>query len=339
MMDSPVVSTIDFDRPGKQVGQLQIPRSTNSGAWANLFVPIVCVANGSGPTALVLGGNHGDEYEGQLAALNLARELGPTGTRGRVIVIPCLSMEASRAGTRLWPSGGNLNRSFPGSPSGPANEQLADFLTRVLFPLSEIVVDLHSGGRSAVFRPCSHMHLVEDRAQRKAMAEAMLAWNTDYHFLYIDIAGSGLLPSEAERQGKIVVTTELGGGHATAAVHRLAARGLRNVLRHFRILPGAVETRASLGLPEAVILRATDPSDYLLAPESGIFEPLVDPGDRLQAGQPVGRMHFLERPDRVPQVVISARPGVVVCVRAIPVTEQGDCVIVVGQEVDRSDLL
>ena len=44
------------------------------------------------------------------------------------------------------------------------------------------------------------------------MLEGMLAWGSDYHFLYIDVNGSGLLPVEAEQQGKIVITTELGGG-------------------------------------------------------------------------------------------------------------------------------
>ena len=49
----------------------------------------------------------------------------PEQVSGRVIVIPCLSPEASRAGTRLWPSGANFNRSFPGALDGPPNEQLA----------------------------------------------------------------------------------------------------------------------------------------------------------------------------------------------------------------------
>ena len=338
-MESAVLSTIDFDRQGTQFGRLQIPRSTNTSGWSNLIVPIVCVANGSKPTLLVLGGNHGDEPEGQIAGLNLARELRPEEMSGRIIIIPCLSMEASRAGTRLWPHGTNFNRSFPGTPDGPPNEQLADFLTRVLFPLSDIICDIHSGGRSAFFYPMSHMHLVEDRVQRRAMIDAMLAWNTDYHMVYIDIAGRGLLPSEAERQGKIVVTTELGGGgHAASRTLRLAERGLRNVLRHFGILRGPVETRQSLGLPEAVILRATDRDNYLFAPESGLFEALVDPGDPVRAGQPVGRIHFLERPDRPPEVVVTPAVGVVCCVRAIATTEQGDCVAVVGQACQRSDL-
>jgi predicted deacylase len=336
---SPVFATIDFETAGRQLGYVQLPRSSNTAGWASTFVPVACVADGSGPTVLVLGGNHGDEYEGQVAALKLARELEPDDVSGRVIVIPCLSIEASRAGTRLWPSGANFNRSFPGSPSGPPNEQLADFLTRVLFPLSDVVIDMHSGGRSILFLPVSHMHLVPDRAQRRAMLEGMLAWNTAYHFIYIDIAGSGLLPSEAERQGKIVVTTELGGGgHVPARIHRLAERGLRNVLRHFGVLAGEVETRASMGLPEAVILRATDAENYVLAPESGIFETLVDPGDAVEAGEAVGRIHFLERPDRPPEVIRTPRSGVVACVRALSTTEQGDNVVVVAEVCERSEL-
>jgi len=31
------------------------------------------------------------------------------------------------------------------------------------------------------------------------MLEGMQAWNSDYHFLYIDVNGNGLLPVEAER--------------------------------------------------------------------------------------------------------------------------------------------
>ena len=55
------------------------------------------------------------------------------------------------------------------------------------------------------------------------MLDGMLAWNSDFHYLYIDVAGTGLLPVEAERQGKIVVTTELGGGGlVTRDVHELS---------------------------------------------------------------------------------------------------------------------
>src|SRR2546426_174363 len=106
MSDSPVISTVDYDKPGKQFGQLQIPRSTNESGWANLFIPMACIRNGRGPTVLVIGGVHGDEPEGQVAALKLAREVDPEEVLGRLIIIPCLSPEASNAYTRISPAAG-----------------------------------------------------------------------------------------------------------------------------------------------------------------------------------------------------------------------------------------
>jgi N-alpha-acetyl-L-2,4-diaminobutyrate deacetylase len=332
----PVECTIDLGAPGRQVGRLEIPKSTNTGGWAHQFIPIACVANGDGPTALVLAGNHGDEYEGQVAALKLLRELRPEQVTGRVIVVPCLSPDASKANTRLWPNGVNFNRSFPGRPDGPPHEQLADFLSTVLFPLSEFVIDIHSGGNTGRFIPCSHMHVVDDPAQRRAMLEGMQAWNSDYHYLYIDIAGHGLLPVEAERQGKVVITTELGGGgHVAASTHRLAADGLANVLRHAGILEGEVVRRD----PPAVILDGRDPANYVFAPSSGIFETLVDPTDPVTAGQLVARVHSLELPDREPEPVLAPLDGVTACVRAPSRCEQGDNVLVFGQPIEPADLL
>jgi predicted deacylase len=334
-LSHPVECTIDLEAPGRQVGRLEIPKSTNTGGWAHQFVPIAVVAGGDGATALVLGGNHGDEYEGQVAGLKLLRNLRPEQVNGRVIVVPCLSPEAAKAGTRLWPSGVNFNRSFPGRIDGAANEQLAHFLSTELFPLCDYVIDMHSGGNTGRFVPCSHMHVVDDAAQRQAMLAAMLAWNSDYHYLYIDIAGHGLLPVEAERQGKIVVTTELGGGgHVAATTHRLAESGLANVLRHAGILEGEVVRRS----PPGLILDGRDPRNYLFAPESGVFETLVEPGDAVTAGLPVARIHSLEHPDREPDPILAPLDGVTACVRAISWTDQGDNILVFGQPIDAAAL-
>jgi predicted deacylase len=337
--DTPVHCTIDLDGRGKQFGRLEVPRSTNTAGWSHLFVPIVSIGGGDGPTVLVLGGVHGDEPEGQVAALRLVQETAPEQVHGRLIVIPCASPEASAGNTRLWPSGANFNRSFPGSPDGPPDAQLADYLTRFLIARADVVVDMHSGGRSSLFGVWSEMHWVDEPAQRRAMVDAMLAWNTPMHFVYIDVAGTGLLTGEAERQGKLVVATELGGGgHVLASTHRIAIDGLRNVLRHVGVLDGEVATRASLGLGPAVIARATDADNYVFAPEAGYWETMVDPGDRVEAGAQIGRLHFLERPDREPETIVAATGGVVCVVRAIAVAEQGDNLVVIGREIDVAEL-
>ncbi len=340
MTPSPVSCTIDLGAPGKHIGHLAIPKITNTAGWASTFIHIASVANGTGPTVLVLAGNHGDEYEGQMAAMRLLQELAPDQVTGRVIVVPVLSPTASKANTRNWPSGANFNRSFPGRPDGPPHEQLADFLTRVLFPMADVVIDMHSGGRSAWFLPCSHMHVVNDPVQRKAMLEGMEAWCSDWHYLYIDINGHGLLPVEAENQGKLVITTELGGGGRTPApIHRLAWNGLNNVLRHVGVLKGQVQTRASMGLPPAVIIDGRDPGNIVVAPEDGMFEAMLEPGDPVMAGEPVGRLWFMDSPKRPAELLRSPVSGIVVVTKAIPITEQGDCVFVVGTPIDRAALL
>ena len=336
-----VFTSLDFDAPGKQQGFLQVPYSHNLGGWANVMVPVTVVQNGDGPTVLVLGGNHGDEYQGQIAAMKLAREVTPEQVRGRLILIPALNFPAAQAATRLSPLDGmNLNRAFPGDPEGPVSSQIAHYLTTVLFPLSDVVIDIHSGGRSMEFVPCSHMHLVPDRAQRAAMFSAMLAWNTEFSFIYADIAGSGLLPVEAESQGKLVVTTELGGGEGVSAkVHRVAQQGLRNVLIHVGLLQGIEETRAGLGLPPTIITQALNRDDYLLSPESGIFEIMVDLGAPVRAGDPVGAIHHLERPDRAPEPVVARSSGFLITMRVPCLTRQGDCVAVIARQVSADEVL
>jgi predicted deacylase len=331
-----VSSTIDLAAPGKQVGRLQYPKISNTGGWAFSFIPIATIANGDGPTVLVSGGNHGDEYEGQIALLRLIQELDLAQVSGRIVVVPIISKDASRSNTRMWPSGANFNRSFPGRPDGPPNEQIADYFTRVLFPMSDVVIDIHSGGRTAWFIPCSHMHVVDDPAQRKAMLEGMQAWNSDYHFLYIDVNGTGLLPVEAENQGKVVITTELGGGgRVPAPVHELAWSGLTNVLRHVGVLEGEVVRRET----PATILDGRDGRNYVICEEDGLFEGLLEPGAEVREGDPVARLWFPDALDRPPTVLRAPLDGVVACIRAIPLVEAGDAAFTTGQPIEASALL
>jgi N-alpha-acetyl-L-2,4-diaminobutyrate deacetylase len=338
MPGTQIHSTVDFDRPGSQQGHLSVPYSYNLGGWANLLIPIAAVNHGSGPTALVMAGNHGDEYPGQVAILRLMRQIvrNPGQVRGRLILIPALNMPACKAATRLSPlDGKNLNRSFPGKSEGTPTEMIADYLTSVLFPLSDIVIDIHTGGRSVDFYPCAHMHLVEDRKQRRRMVEGTLAWNTDFAFLYADIAGTGLLPVEAERQGKTVITTEMGGGEpVSAAVHQATQRGLANVLIHFGLVEGVKVTRAEQDLPPTRWVQALARDDYRFAPESGIYETLLPLGAEVTAGQPVGLVHFLERPDREPIEVVANLAGVLLATRGPSLVAQGDCVACIAHDVD-----
>ena len=139
----------------------------------------------------------------------------------------------------------------------------------------------------------------------------------------------------AENQGKIVVTTEMGGGEpVNSQVHAITQQGLANVLRQLGVLRGNVLTRKGLGLPPTRWVQALSRDDYRFAPESGIFEPLLPLGAEAGPGQTVAQIHFLERPDREPIPIIAPTGGVLLATRGPAMVAQGDCVACIAHDVD-----
>src|SRR5690606_16326935 len=140
---SPIQPTVEFDRDGVQHGFLRLPHSRDDSAWGSVMIPITVVRNGRGPTALLTGANHGDEYEGPIALFELARSLSAEEVTGRIIIVPAMNYPAFCAGTRTSPiDRGNLNRTFPGRPDGTVTQKIADYFTRHLLPLADVVLDL-----------------------------------------------------------------------------------------------------------------------------------------------------------------------------------------------------
>ncbi len=325
MSTTQIVTEIDYDRPGKQIGNLAVPQSVNGSGWRRELIPIAVFNGGPGPTALLFGGNHGDEYEGPVTLMKLVRTLDPAQLQGRVIVVPMLNRPAVEAGTRLSPlDGKNMNRAFPGRPDDTITGMIAHYVSSVLFPLADLVVDIHSGGRSSHFLPSVNMHRVPDDEQMRKMIAAAMAWGAPYVFIYRDVGGVGLLPGLAEQLGKVTLGTEIGGASQFGAeMLSIAERGVWNVLRHAGILvdrePDAPEALAQ-------VVAAEEYDDYIMAPVSGIFEPFVEMGAWLEAGQPVGQIHAIERPFDEPTPVLARTSGMLMSRRAFPLTRQGDCV-------------
>ena len=325
-IDTQIWTDLDYDKNGKQTGFLGVPQSTNTSGWATQFIPVAVVKNGDGPTALLFGGNHGDEYEGPTVVLNLIRRLDPAQVQGRVIILPMLNRPAVENGTRLSPiDGRNMNRAFPGQRNDTITGVIAHYVTHVLFPLADLVVDIHSGGRSAHFLPSVNMHRVPNPEQMGAMVRAGKAWGAPYVFIYRDVGGEGLLPGYAEGLGKVTLGTEMGSASQYGAtILNITARGVDNVLRLYHILDDGRPIETPDTPPEVVA--ADEQDDYLMAPVSGIFEPFFEMGAWIEAGQAIGQMHLVEQPFAAPISVVARTSGMLISRRAFPLTRQGDCV-------------
>ena len=151
---SRIVAEVDFEKNGRQQGFLRLFHSVHSSAYGFIPLPIVVLKNGDGPTALLVSGTHGDEYEGQVALCNLVKSLDPARIHGRVIILPAANFPAAMAGRRTSPiDEGNLNRLFPGDADGTVTEQIAYYIEHELVPMADLVCDLHSGGSSLMYVP------------------------------------------------------------------------------------------------------------------------------------------------------------------------------------------
>ncbi|MEM7303453.1 MAG: succinylglutamate desuccinylase/aspartoacylase family protein, partial [Pseudomonadota bacterium] len=149
MSESPITPTIPLNQDGVHHSFLNLPHSRNESAWGSLMIPISVFQNGEGPTALLTGANHGDEYEGPIALQHLAATLDRSEITGRIIILPFMNLPAFAAATRCSPiDGRNMNRSFPGSADGSITEKICHFVTTELVPAADLVLDFHSGGKT-----------------------------------------------------------------------------------------------------------------------------------------------------------------------------------------------
>ena len=100
--------------------------------------------------------------------------------------------------------------------------------------------------------------------------------------------GGRTFTSASFRQGVLSMGTELGGGGlVTPSSLKVAEDGMRRLLAHIGLLQGAVPAPTPTRLTE---IGGDD--YYVYASDGGLFEPLVDLGAEVKAGQPAGAHPF-----------------------------------------------
>lgn len=327
---NPIVPTIPLTEDGEHHGFLRLPYSRDDSAWGSVMIPLTVIKNGEGPSALLTGANHGDEYEGPVALMDLATTLKASDITGRVIIVPAFNYPAFRAGSRTSPiDKGNMNRSFPGKPDGTVTEKIAHFFNSVLLPEANVVVDFHSGGKTLDFVPFACAHVLENADQQAACVAAVEAFNAPYTMMLLEIDNVGMYDTAVEDQGKILVTTELGGGGtASARSIAIAKTGVRNVLKHAGIMNGELDTRPS------VMLDMPDDDCYVFSEDDGLIEPTRDLGDVVEKGEVVARVWLPDRTGRPPIDYRAKRSGILVSRHFPGLVKAGDCMAVLGVVVD-----
>lgn len=327
-------ATIDLDAPGKRTGFIRVPHSPHDDAWGATQVPLCVIANGTGPTVILEGGNHGDEYEGPIVISELIRTVEPSDIQGRLILMPANNVHAAVAGQRTSPVDGlNFNRTFPGDPYGSITEQIVGFIADEILPRGDAFLDLHSGGSSLDIIPSAIIEPSDDPGLTERNAAAALAFGAPAVVVISNLGDMRTATASAVRAGLVTVGTEMGGG-GTVSIDALACcrRGVRNVLAHLGVMgaleePAAETSRQILELPGS---RA-----FVYATMDGVFEPFHRNGETVAEGQEAGRIHCPWDPGREPETLRYEADGIVYGRRQPGRVRPGNCCLAVAAPYQR----
>jgi predicted deacylase len=268
----------------------------------------------------------------------LLREIDVEDVRGRIMLIPVLNPSAFHAGTRESADDGiNLNRAFvDGAGVTPAlsgiTHRIAAFVREFIWPRVHVVIDLHSGGDVARFSPCASFHPLDDPEQTRVIEDTARWFGTPLIMIYQNQT-PGLLPSEAERLGKITVGTELGWGRAVMAEGvRYGRQGVLAAAIHHNQLRGEIQPIAyhKKGTQRKVAL--VDRTCFTVAPFAGHYEPLLECGADVKRGDVVGLLHDFDHIDAEAWPARAGEDGVVVAQAWVAPIQRGQHIVVVGRE-------
>lgn len=320
-------ATVDFDAEGKQIGYFHFPLSIHEDAWGVVPVPVAVIKNGTGPTVILEGGNHGDEYEGPIALGELIRDLDPADISGRLIFIPAINLPAVNAARRTSPVDEiNLNRSFPGNALGTTTEQIAAYVHDVILPMGDVFIDLHSGGSSLDIIPSAVIEPGITPQQHAANIAAAEAFGAPIAVIIDNRGDPRTATASAAQHGMTVIGTEMaGGGTVSIDALKLCRDGVRNVLSHVGVLKTSTSTAKAA--PKLYELTSTA---HVISEDDGVFEPIHKLGTEVKAGQLAGRVHFLSHPGRQPVEMHYRADGIVYGKRQPGRVRPGNCCLVVA---------
>ena len=316
---------IDLAQKGRQIGDLKIKWSDNQNPIGYYLTPIVCLANGEGPTLLLTGGVHGDEFEGPAALMRLVHHLDVSKINGRIIIIPALNASAVTQSSRVSPLDGlNLNRAFPGDANGSPVEMIAHYVESQLLPLCDAAIDLHSGGKASVFAACMLANIdprTPQGPQNLVLAKAFAA-----PFLWV--AGPNnddrSLNAAAARQQVSMIAAELGGGGGCDPVMtNFTEKALERCMHSLGILAGSeLEDMAKI---EPVTMKETFSS-----PASGLFDRQFGIGEKVEAGQIAGYLHFIHEPERPSIPLTFTSTGTILAMTNRGMVQRGDLIALIA---------
>lgn len=191
----------------------EIPPSTSTRLqWkpvsdiSDLSVPTpVLVINGAndGPTLCLTAAVHGDELNGIEIIRRVMYNIDPTLLNGKLIGVPVVNLLGFQRNSRYLPDRRDLNRAFPGAPTGSLAARIAYSLFNEVINKCDRLIDLHTGSMLRT-------NLPQIRAEMTNPAVAEFVQNFDDMLVVHSESSPGMLRTAANNAGIAAITMEVG---------------------------------------------------------------------------------------------------------------------------------
>ncbi|MGD8399257.1 MAG: succinylglutamate desuccinylase/aspartoacylase family protein [Anaerolineae bacterium] len=315
-MENPLVIGTATAQPGTiQYGRWEaLDHPTGSGE----FLPVI-LAQGreDGPCLWLTAGIHGPEQAGPAVLYHLLTQALVDEMRGTIVAIPALNpvglrmserapYHAGKDPNRLWPDGKPEKPPDPDREPPTSLERAYKRLYDDIVGSGDYLIDFHNAWTGSIpfsFRDRVLYRPGDDAAAAKAAAEALSEKQGEMlrafgHTVVREFPPEKYIDEDLHRSTSAAVllleqmpafTVELGTGHMPdAAIVRAAVAGTRNVMRWAGMLDGDPEPIEGVPVidPGFPVRRCMTPR----VDEACVVLHLVEPGDRVQEGQPVAEV-------------------------------------------------
>lgn len=324
-------SSVDINVDGKQHGFLNLPYASARSAFGMVQIPVCVIRNGEGPIVTLLAGSRGDEFDGQVALHRLIETIQVDDISGCLIIAPTMNPQATLAQTRHTPvDSKDLDECFPGSETGSITEQMAAHIFKHLIEPASLVIEFQSGGASSCFTALAAVHFnMNNKELQKSTEQNMIAFGAPFSARLLPGHEGSLATTVQNHDKEYVAVRSGGGGSVSANCNEVAHIGCRNILIHIGML------KQDLVLRSTRMLEVGSPKNYVIAPSAGLLEMCKNPGDEVYMGNPIARIIQPGNTGSKPVIINADRNGILMAHHHAGLIEQGDCVAIVADEVQR----
>lgn len=292
-------------------------RRISAGA-AGGFDVWTAAAPAPGPHVVVLGGVHGDETQGILAAGRIAADATRL-TRGSISIVPICHEAAFVADRRTSTvDDGNLARVFPGNPDGAPTEVLAHHLYTEVLAGADLLIDLHTSGQGYDM-PFLAGYQADTPTVDSLAGRAAMVFGATFVWRHPNLA-AGRTVSVVDQA---VYVECPGGGSMSPASVDAYVDGVRRVLAMIDMVDGSPPTPTQA--PIHVTGGGDLDRDMISVGRSGMFLTDLVSGQQVVEGQLLGTV--VSSDGRELEVLRATEKSWVMAVKRRPPVRAGDLVV------------